>query len=93
MNKKFIENFLIFYRHNLNNLQEINTSINNFLKKLNENVFEIPLKMGKMEYKQRVLMAFCKYKFYNNFTPYTITYFPKIYPYVYKKTYSKKIKK
>jgi hypothetical protein len=90
MNKEFIEDFLIFCGHDLKNLQNIDTSINNFLIGLNKNLFEMPTKIGKIEYKQRVLMHFCEYRFHNNFISYSLTYYPKIYPYVRKETYSKK---
>lgn len=50
MNKEFIEDFLIFCGHDLKNLQNIDTSINNFLIGLNKNLFEMPTKIGKIEY-------------------------------------------
>ena len=90
--KKFIEDFLAFCGHDLKKLQGIDATIDNFLEKLKRNVFEIPLKIGKIEYKQRVLMAFCKFRFHNNFTSYQLDYFPKIYPYICKEKKKKKDK-
>ena len=92
INKKYIENFLVFCGHKLENFQRINNTINNFLIRLKEGVFEIPLKIGKIEYKQRVLWFFCRFAFNGNFVSYQLTYYSKIYPYICKETYSKKLK-
>jgi hypothetical protein len=92
INKNFIQDFLIFCGHDLKNLSNIDKTIDDFLIRLEKGVFEISLKMGKLEYKQRLLMKFCNFAFHANFISYRLDYYPKIYPYVCKETYSKKLK-
>ena len=65
-------------------LETWDESVSVFLLRLNDNknIFEIP-KCNKLEYFQRVLMAFCRFKFHDNFNGYS-HYYKSIYPYVLK---------
>ena len=91
INKDILKGFLDYCGRKSKDMLGLDSIIDTFLIKLENGLFEIP-RCGKMEYKQLVLMAFVRYKFHSNFTSYSLTYYPKIYPYLCKITYGVKNK-
>ena len=66
----------------------LDTSLNIFITRLNNNVFEICETKGKIYFLNSVLQNFCSYMFYRNFNP-PIEYRKKVQNYVNKIIYGK----